>query len=111
MGLFYRLSPIVFLGKSLCTRGGQNPWEPARLRCAVAVGPETANFADAVHALSAAGGLTIVPDAAGLTEWVERLLDDPAALERQREAAAAASAATAAHLPAQVAAMIAGLLA
>jgi 3-deoxy-D-manno-octulosonic-acid transferase len=58
MGLFYRLSPIVFLGKSLHNAGGQNPWEPARLGCAIAVGPHTANFADAVRTLAAAGGLS-----------------------------------------------------
>jgi len=111
LGLFYRLSPIVFLGKSLRSAGGQNPWEPARLSCAIAAGPHTANFADSVQTLAAAGGLTIVPDAAALTAWVGRLLDDPAALEAQRQAAAAAAAATAADLPARIAAMIAGLLA
>jgi 3-deoxy-D-manno-octulosonic-acid transferase len=111
LGLFYRLSPIVFIGKSLRSAGGQNPWEPARLSCAIATGPNTANFADAVQALAAAGGLTTVQDAAALTAWVGRLLDDPAALDAQRQAAAAAALATAADLPAQIAAMIAGLAA
>jgi len=112
MGLFYRLSPIVFLGKSLVgIGGGQNPWEPARLRCAIATGPHTANFADAVQALSAAGGLSVVPDAAALTEWVACALDDPAGLERQRHAAAAAASASAADLPARIAAQIAAMIA
>ncbi|MBX9634576.1 MAG: 3-deoxy-D-manno-octulosonic acid transferase, partial [Magnetospirillum sp.] len=31
LGLFYRLAPIVFMGKSLGAQGGQNPFEPARL--------------------------------------------------------------------------------
>jgi 3-deoxy-D-manno-octulosonic-acid transferase len=110
MGLFYRLSPIVFLGKSLRHAGGQNPWEPARLHCAIAAGPNTENFADAVQALSAAGGLTVVQDTAALAGWVERLLDDAPALDKQRQAAAAA-AATEVDLPAQIAGMIAGLLA
>jgi 3-deoxy-D-manno-octulosonic-acid transferase len=110
MGLFYRLSPIVFLGKSLRHGGGQNPWEPSRLRCAIAVGPHTANFADAVRQLSAAGALTVVPDGAALAEWVGRLLDDPAALERQRQAAAEAASASAAELPPRIVSMIACLL-
>ncbi|MFX7988791.1 3-deoxy-D-manno-octulosonic acid transferase, partial [Acinetobacter baumannii] len=35
LGLFYRLSPLVFLGGSLVPRGGQNPIEPVRLETAV----------------------------------------------------------------------------
>ncbi|WP_375464485.1 3-deoxy-D-manno-octulosonic acid transferase, partial [uncultured Methylobacterium sp.] len=31
LGLFYRLSPLVFLGGSLVPHGGQNPIEPVRL--------------------------------------------------------------------------------
>ncbi|OFX07331.1 MAG: 3-deoxy-D-manno-octulosonic acid transferase, partial [Alphaproteobacteria bacterium RIFOXYD12_FULL_60_8] len=31
LGLFYRLCPVVFMGKSLLTLGGQNPFEPVRL--------------------------------------------------------------------------------
>jgi 3-deoxy-D-manno-octulosonic-acid transferase len=111
MGLFYRLSPIVFLGKSLAIGGGQNPWEPARLGCAIATGPRTANFDDSVRELSAAGGLAVVQDAGALATWVGRLLDDPAALERQRQAAAAAASASATGLPERIASMIAGLLA
>ena len=39
MGLWYRLAPIVFVGRSLLPPGGgQNPLEPARLGCAIAVG-------------------------------------------------------------------------
>jgi 3-deoxy-D-manno-octulosonic-acid transferase len=111
MGLFYRLSPIVFLGKSLAGNGGgQNPWEPARLHCAIATGPNTANFADSVKRLSAAGALTVVPDATALADWVGRLLDDPAGLKAQQRATATAAASIEMQLPAQIAAMIAGLL-
>ena len=45
LGLFYRLAGIAFVGRSLIpSGGGQNPLEPARLGCAVAVGPHTGNF-------------------------------------------------------------------
>ena len=78
MGLLYRLAPVVFVGRSLVGTGGQNPWEPARLGCATAVGPHTANFDEAVSALSAVGALTVVADAAALQGWVRVMLTDPA---------------------------------
>ena len=46
LGLFYRLSEIVFMGGSLITHGGQNPLEAARLRCSILTGIHTENFAD-----------------------------------------------------------------
>lgn len=78
LGLLYRLCGIAFIGNSLTGRGGQNPLEPARLGCAVAVGPHTANFNDAVAALEAAGALQRVADAPALAAWVGTLLADPA---------------------------------
>ncbi len=102
LGLLYRLVPLAFVGRSLTGQGGQNPWEPARLGCAVAVGPHTGNFAEAVAALASAGGLTQVADAAGLEAWVDAMLRDPA---RRAEAGAAAQAAAtgAPDLPARTA--------
>ncbi len=46
MGLFYRLCEVVFMGGSLVPHGGQNPLEPARLRCCVLSGNNTENFSD-----------------------------------------------------------------
>ena len=46
LGLFYRLSEIVFMGGSLIPHGGQNPLEPARLSCAIITGEHTLNFFD-----------------------------------------------------------------
>ena len=83
LGLLYRLVPLAFVGRSLIGHGGQNPLEPARLGCAIAVGPHTGNFQDAVRLLEASGALTRVADAAGLTGWVDAMLRDP-----QRRAAA-----------------------
>lgn len=46
LGLFYRLCETVFMGGSLVAHGGQNPLEPARLRCCVITGIHTENFTD-----------------------------------------------------------------
>ena len=45
LGLFYRVTDIVFLGKSLAGGGGQNPIEAAKLGNAVLYGPMVGNFA------------------------------------------------------------------
>jgi 3-deoxy-D-manno-octulosonic-acid transferase len=91
LGLWYRLAGIAFIGRSLLPPGGgQNPLEPARLGCAVTVGPHTGNFADHVAMLRAAGGLTVVQDAAELARWVDGLLRDPVRRQAIGEAAAAA---------------------
>ena len=39
LGLIYRLAPIVFMGGSLASRGGQNPIEAIRLGAAIVHGP------------------------------------------------------------------------
>ncbi len=76
LGLLYRLTQTVFVGGSLVPHGGQNPWEPARLGCAVATGPYTTNFIDAVGTLATAGALTVVADEAALQAWVGATLTD-----------------------------------
>jgi 3-deoxy-D-manno-octulosonic-acid transferase len=112
LGLFYRLFPTVFMGKSFAgigAGGGQNPLEPARLGCAVATGPASHNFADAVAVLRAAQGLTEVADLDALVVWVDRMLRDPAA---RAQAGAAAQAVATAHekLPARTAARLLALM-
>jgi 3-deoxy-D-manno-octulosonic-acid transferase len=109
LGLFYRLFPTVFMGKSFASGGGQNPLEPARLGCAIATGPDTGNFADAVHTLAHAGGLTIVADASELEAWVDCMLRSP----EQREAAgqrAATASRIATDLPERLAARLVALM-
>ncbi|HEY3846127.1 MAG TPA: 3-deoxy-D-manno-octulosonic acid transferase [Acetobacteraceae bacterium] len=79
LGLWYRLAPIAFVGRSLVPPGGgQNPLEPARLGCAIAVGPHTGNFQEHVALLRSAGALVEVPDAAALAGFVAAMLAGPA---------------------------------
>ena len=56
MGLWYRLSPIAFLGGSLVPMGGHNPFEPVKLDCAVIHGAEVSNFAEIYQRLDNCGG-------------------------------------------------------
>jgi len=114
LGLLYRLSPLAFVGRSLMgqppsSQGGQNPLEPARLGCAIAVGPHTANFSDAVEALETAGALTRVADAADLARWVDGMLRD-SVRARSAGAAACAAAQGAAGLPERTAAALLSLM-
>ncbi len=109
LGLFYRLVGHAFVGRSLGAKGGQNPIEPARLGCAVAVGPDTQNFADVVAVLERAGALTQVADAGALAGWVDLMLRDPAARARMG-AAGIAAANRGAELPGLVAAALVDIL-
>lgn len=77
LGLFYRLSPLVFLGGSLVPRGGQNPIEPVRLETAVLHGPHTGNFGAVYEALDRAGGTLPVRDGVELAALAGELLRDP----------------------------------
>ena len=105
----YRLFPTVFMGKSLGASGGQNPLEPARLACAIATGPATDNFADAVAALRQQGGLTVVDDAPSLAAWVSTMLTDATARTKAGTAAQRA-ASSQADLPERMAAHLVELL-
>ncbi len=88
LGLFFRLAPAAFLGRSLVPMGGSNPLEAARLDCAVLYGPHTENFTAIYDALDAAGGALKVADPDGLATGIARLLDDPDARAAQTAAAA-----------------------
>ncbi|MEQ8247539.1 MAG: 3-deoxy-D-manno-octulosonic acid transferase [Alphaproteobacteria bacterium] len=76
MGLWYRLCPIAFIGKSLIGRGGQNPLEPARLGCALLMGPHMSNFQQISTDLVSCGAARLVDDAADLQSQLGALLGD-----------------------------------
>ncbi len=109
LGLLYAATGLAFVGRSLVPHGGQNLLEPARLGCAVAVGPHVLNFAEPVAVLAAAGGMAQVADAAALAAWVDALLRDRPRRAAMAEAARAVATRDA-DLPRQVAASLAALL-
>ncbi len=76
LGLFYRLAGIAFVGGSLTPRGGHNPFEAARLDCAVLHGPDMSNCTGMAAALGAAGAAQTVTGAEDLAHAVAALLAD-----------------------------------
>lgn len=77
MGLWYRLSPISFVGHSL-TNGleGKNPFEAAALGSAILSGSEVSYFLESYDALYSEGGCIQVTDANSLAEAVVALQDE-----------------------------------
>jgi 3-deoxy-D-manno-octulosonic-acid transferase len=92
LGLFYRVAGIAFIGGSLTMRGGHNPFEAARLGCAVLHGPDMSNCAAMAAALAAAGATQTVAGAEDLAAAVSLLLSDPALRRARAETAARAAA-------------------
>lgn len=87
MGLFFRLAPLAFLGRSLINKGGSNPMEAPPLRCAVLAGPYTDNFNTLYAELDRRGGVARVSDVADLAAQVAALIADEPARTRLNEAA------------------------
>ena len=86
-GLFYRLSGIAFLGKSLAVGGGQSPIEAAKLGCAILHGPDVSNFTDIYERLDAMHGAATVVDAETLARALAYLLADAAKMRDMARAA------------------------
>jgi 3-deoxy-D-manno-octulosonic-acid transferase len=86
LGLFYSLSPIVFMGGSLIRHGGQNPIEAVKLGAAIIHGPHVFNFADVYEALDRAGGARQVETQEALVKQLGQLLADPALREKMQSA-------------------------
>src|SRR5689334_4770030 len=82
LGLFYRLSEIVFMGGSLVEHGGQNPIEAVKLGAAVVHGPHVFNFSDVYEALDGADGARVASDTETLTKQLGQLLAHPAVRDR-----------------------------
>ena len=73
---WYSIATIVFMGKSLTARGGQNPVEAIVADRPVVFGPHMENFANLSRALVAAGGALQPNDEGGLTNALSDLLRD-----------------------------------
>ena len=87
LGLWYTLSPLVFIGGSLIPHGGQNFMEPSRFRDAVVVGPHMHNFTDAMNRAKKADAIIQIPDTEKLEETVQHLLTDKDLLDAKRSLA------------------------
>jgi len=87
LGLIYRIAPIVFMGGSLASHGGQNPIEAVRLGAAVLHGPHVWNFAEIYSTLDAGHGAECVDDEAALMARLGDWLADAAARQTVADAA------------------------
>lgn len=79
LGLFYRLSPVVFMGGSLVPHGGQNPIEAVKLGASVVHGPHVFNFTDVYEALDGAGGAKLADSSEQLVKQLGQMLGNEAA--------------------------------
>jgi len=73
----YSLADVVFIGKSICRKGGQNPIEPAVLGRAVICGPFMGNFIQITKWFVGNRGIIQVRNALELAGAVKDILDNP----------------------------------
>jgi len=73
----YAASDIVFVGKSLVRKGGQNPIEPASLGKPIIFGRHMFNFQDAAKILLECKAAMEAEDSEGLYSAIRFLLDNP----------------------------------
>jgi 3-deoxy-D-manno-octulosonic-acid transferase len=86
-GLWYRLAPITFLGRSLVRGGpGNDPCEPAALGSAILAGPDMGRHRQTFQRFLAAGAARTVGSAEALGEAVADLLSPDRAAEMSRRA-------------------------
>lgn len=79
---WYTVATIVFMGKSLTARGGQNPVEPILAGKPILFGPHMENFSALTRALLVNEGAVGVPNAQSLEAKVAALLRDSEARAR-----------------------------
>ncbi|MGH6761937.1 MAG: lipid IV(A) 3-deoxy-D-manno-octulosonic acid transferase [Phyllobacterium sp.] len=87
MGLYLRLTEIVFVGRSLAGEGGQNPLEPAMLNTAILSGRNVQNFRESYQRLIKNGGAKLVRDREMLAAAVNFLFNNPDARQTMITAA------------------------
>ncbi len=79
---FYRHATVVFVGKSLTAKGGQNPIEPGALGKAMVFGSHMENFRPIAAEFVAHDGAVQVPDATALESAFATLLAGSARCEQ-----------------------------
>lgn len=75
---WYRVATVAFIGKSICSTGGQNPVEPAAIGKPVVFGPHMENFRAIVTTLLEHRAAIQVQDEKELKNQLRLLLTDPA---------------------------------
>ena len=83
----YPSSDIVFVGKSLCASGGQNPIEAASHGCVLITGPHMDNFKAEANALDQYKARIVVHSESELEDTLRKLISD----HQQRSIASRAS--------------------
>ena len=86
---FYAAADVVFVGKSLCEHGGQNPIEPALFGKAIVVGPNMENFPAVMDDFLSGNALRQVADFQTLEKTISGLLADSNVRKKLGEAARA----------------------
>ena len=74
---FYHSSDIVFMGKSISGKGGQNPLEPTNLGSTVLYGPNVDNFKDTYKLLNKLKVAYKVNGVKSLTHSIDKLITNP----------------------------------
>lgn len=74
---WYYLADIIFVGGSLCDRGGQNMVEAVGYQKPVCIGPFATNFKDEVDLLTRVDGLRIIDDAKELADFILEAHENP----------------------------------
>jgi len=74
---WYILADAIFVGGSLCDRGGQNMVEAVGYKKPVCIGPYATNFKDEVDLLTSVKGLQIVQDSNELGAFLRLCHDHP----------------------------------
>ncbi len=90
LGLFYKLSPLSFIGGSLIEHGGQNPIEAIKLGSGILSGPHTFNFAETYNVMARYEGYKLVTGPEDIAAALQRLFENPAEAEEMKRRAAAA---------------------
>jgi 3-deoxy-D-manno-octulosonic-acid transferase len=79
--LFYQIASVIFVGGSLCNRGGQNMMEAIGFQKPVCVGPFATNFKQEMDLLLQAEGIKIIQDKETLAQFIIFSLDQKSEAE------------------------------
>lgn len=74
---FYEHATVIFVGKSLAAKGGQNPIEPGALGKPMVFGPNMQNFESVARAFVSEQGALQISGENELESSLDRLLSDP----------------------------------